>query len=1263
MGNSVMFFISFFYLIQSFGSLAQASSITSASLSSLSITADGSALSSSSITGVWRNTNGYLYMSDASKIYVSTSSAANPTTSSLSLQTAKSSLSSVHGMVGDHSTGDLYVMEDLSISKIAGGNGAKTTYWGNQTLSNNGLQVSSNSFTAAALSLDSDGNLFIFDSSKYRLYEVESSTDRVILKAGVGTSGNTGLGDNALKAKIGISYYNIIDTNNNIYIADNTYKTIRRIDAATNIITLFAGGGSNTTAFGMAATSATLSGLYGITMNTLGEFYFTESGSGRYVVRKIDVNGIISVYAGTFGTSGSTGDNGPATSANFLTPRGLFINTLGDLYVCDSSTSSGGNRVRKVLRSNENIYAFAGSGTNGYSGDGGQAISATLKGPYSCYGDSNGAIYIADYGNYVLRKVAADGIITTIAGTGVSGTVVSGSAATSTPLTNPSAIVVATTGDIFFTASNVLLTISNGILTKNAATSNIYSSTSFIRLSGSGSMNKQYIDSSGNIYVTANDYKVYKFAMSSSPTSIKCIAGTGAASSTGDGGQALYASFNKPFGISVVTNGDMYLTEFDGHIIRKISSAGIVSTYAGTAGTSGNSGDGGQASSALLYSPRSLFIDESNSQLYIADTYNNKIRVINMSTKIISTIAGGGTSGTSSGSTDGAATTALFDYPQEVFVTTSKDIYVADYNNNKIRLITHGTYVVSTAVGSGNSGTTGDGGSPTATSCKMNNPRSVYVTTSGVIYFADTGNYVIRKVQNNIVSLVAGTYSTSTYAGDGGSATSASFGGPYSVKLDTSGNIYIADNSNYAIRKVTTDNIINTVSVKGAQSTSSATNFRFLQISAMWRDTSSNLFITDQFMNNVMQYSFSTNIIYALAGGSGICGSSGDGLAAINANLCSPMGIIGDTNGNLYVSDSANHKVRFISVSTSIMSTVVGSGTLGYGGDNGAATSALLNNPTTLALDSNGNLLISDYGNKRIRYYDVSALTIVSLVDSSMTLTPSNYFKMGWIQSGYDEEYVLSDDSVYYLGQALSGPTLAPVIQPTSRPTSHPSFRPSSRPSSQPSSRPTGQPSSKPSRKPSSSPTTRPSSKPTTHPSLRPSSKPTTFASSNPSSKPTSRPSQPTFNPTSKPSNEPSSLPTSRPSSIPSRLPSSSPTSIPSNEPSSHPSTTPSSIPTSSPSNRPSSKPSSNPSSRPTSFPSLSSSHKPTSRPSSYPSSHPTSLPSSYPTSVPSSQPTTVPSLQPTGQPTNNPTRTSFKLSKSFLYKSKRPTRGRKGID
>jgi trimeric autotransporter adhesin len=216
---------------------------------------------------------------------------------------------------------------------------------------------------------------------------------------------------------------------------------------------------------------------------------------------------------------------------------------------------------------------------------------------------------------------------------------------------------------------------------------------------------------------------------------------------------------------------------------------------AGT-GSSGYSGDGGQATSAALNSPYGVAVDASGN-IYIADTYNYRIRIVTKSTGIISTVAGTGSYGYSGDG--GQATSAALDYPCGVAVDASGNIYIADTYNYRIRMVTKSTGIISTVAGTGSYGYSGDGGQ--ATSAALNSPYGVAVDASGNIYIADTYNYRIRIVTKStgIISTVAGTGSYG-YSGDGGQATSAALRSPYGVAVDASGNIYIADTYNHRIR-------------------------------------------------------------------------------------------------------------------------------------------------------------------------------------------------------------------------------------------------------------------------------------------------------------------------------------------------------------------------------------------------------------------------------------------------------------------------------
>ncbi len=315
--------------------------------------------------------------------------------------------------------------------------------------------------------------------------------------------------------------------------------------------------------------------------------------------------------------------------------------------------------------------------------------------------------------------------------------------------------------------------------------------------------------------------------------------------------------------------------------------AGVITTVAG-ADTQGFSGDGGAATSAQLSGPVGVVIDSSGN-LYISDYNNNRIRKVDTSGNISSTVAG------------------TLNRPIGVAIDSGGNLYIADYNNHRIRKVDISGNI-STVAGT-TRGFSGDGGA--ATSAQLNSPQSVEIDSSGNLYIADSSNHRIRKVDiNGNISTVAGT-STSGFSGDGGAATSAQLNFPQGVEIDSSGNLYIADYNNHRIRKV---------DISGNISTVAGTTRGF----------------------------------------------SGDGGAATSAQLNRPTGVEIDGSGNLYISDNTNNRIRKVDISGNI-STVAGTGTGGFSGDGGAATSAQLNRPTDVEIDGSGNLYIADTNNHRIR--------------------------------------------------------------------------------------------------------------------------------------------------------------------------------------------------------------------------------------------------------------------------------------------------------
>jgi sugar lactone lactonase YvrE len=368
------------------------------------------------------------------------------------------------------------------------------------------------------------------------------------------------------------------------------------------------------------------------------------------------------------------------------------------------------------------------------------------------------------------------------------------------------------------------------------------------------------------------------------------------------------------FSVAVSGSGPFtYQWQFNGTNLP----AGIITTVAGN-GTQGYSGDNGVATNAELYKPDGVAIDNYGN-LFIADYANSRIRKV-ATNGIITTVAGNGTSGYSGD--NGAATNASLIYPVGVAIDNYGNLFIADGNDGIRKVATNG--IITTVAGHNGLGYFGDNGA--ATHAELNVPSGVAIDNNGNLFIADCDNNRIRKVATNgIITTVAGN-GTGGYSGDNGAATNASLYRPESVATDNNGNLFIADSVNQRIRKVATNGIITTVA------------------------------------------------------GNGKYGYSGDNGAATNASLYIPYGVAIDNNGSLFIVDYDNNRIRKVATN-GIITTVAGNGTGGYSGDNGAATNASLYFPGGVAIDNNGNLFIADRINNRIR--KVSSLP--SLILSSVS--------------------------------------------------------------------------------------------------------------------------------------------------------------------------------------------------------------------------------------------------------------------------------------
>jgi uncharacterized protein (TIGR03437 family) len=329
----------------------------------------------------------------------------------------------------------------------------------------------------------------------------------------------------------------------------------------------------------------------------------------------------INTYAGN-GTAGFSGDGGAPASAQFSSPLGLTFDSSGNLYIVDSVNQ----RIRKI--SGGVISTVAGNGTGGYSGDGKAATSAELLSPSAVAVDSSGNLYIADTFNHVIREVATNGNISTIAGNNTGGYAGDGGAATVAELEFPSGVAVDSSGNVYIADSgnNVIREVSAGTINTIVG--------GFATPVHLNDPETVLLDSSGNLYISdQSGFRILKF----SGGVVTIIAGNGNIGSSGDNGLAVNASLDEPSGIALDAQGYLYICDTDNSRIRKISPSGIITTIAGL-GAPGYYGDGGPASGSLLYFPRGIAVDKSGN-VYISDTGNDRIRLLQSQTP---SIASGG---------------------------------------------------------------------------------------------------------------------------------------------------------------------------------------------------------------------------------------------------------------------------------------------------------------------------------------------------------------------------------------------------------------------------------------------------------------------------------------------------------------------------------------------------------------------------------------------------------------------------------------------
>ncbi len=520
-----------------------------------------------------------------------------------------------------------------------------------------------------------------------------------------------------------------MDSGGNVYVADYKNFTIRKITP----------GGVTTTLAGMAGvsgsadatgTAASFSYPSGVAVDIAGTVYVADAGND--IVRKILSNGVVTTLAGTAGLSGSA--DGVGSAARFGSLNGLAVDGAGNVFVADQWNDT----IRKITPAGA-VSTLAGTpGAQGSPGNQGFAdgigSAAQFYFPAGVAVDGSGNIFVTDGSNDLIRKVTYAGVVTTVAGSAWS---------------NGDADGTGTTARFNFPIGTA-------------------------------------IDHAGNVYVcdSAND-TIRKITPAGVVTT---IAGTANVAGSADGvGSA--ALFSGPFGVAVDSADNVYVSDDGNSTIRKITPAGVVTTFAGTAGNYGST-DGAGASAAFR-NPSGLTVDSTNN-LFVADFSNNTIRKITTS-GVVTTVAGTAGSG---GSADGTGAAAQFYGPEYVAIDAANSLYVTDTINRTIRKITPAGTVTTLA------GTPGVYGSEDGTgpSAQFYNPNGLAVDNNGNLYVADGGNHIIREISpTGVVTTVGGK--ASVIGSADGLGTAADFNRPTGIAIDPAGNLYIADYDNHSIRK------------------------------------------------------------------------------------------------------------------------------------------------------------------------------------------------------------------------------------------------------------------------------------------------------------------------------------------------------------------------------------------------------------------------------------------------------------------------------
>jgi sugar lactone lactonase YvrE len=850
-----------------------------------------------------------------------------------------------------------------------------------------------------------DGTIYVADTDNHCIRKVTPG-GVVTTLAGSSAGGIDGTGTGAqFNGPSGLA----IGPDGNIYVADRSNHRIRKVTPG-GVVTTLAGSGANAFADG-TGTAASFHEPQAIAIGPDGTIYVADRSNQR--IRKVTPGGVVTTLAGN-GTAAFA--DGTGSAARFNYPQGVAVGPDGNIYVGEFFN----HRIRKVTPGGV-VTTLAGSGSITFAD--GTGSEASFAFPEGVAVGPDGTIYVADSGNHRIRKMIFNGsawVVTTLAGSGSFAFADGIGAAAS--FKNPVGVAVGPDGTIYIgdSLNHRIRKIDSGLSSLNMAGNSYF--TNYITAGGNMNVNGD-LDVSGNtdlrgaanVYgtLTANS-NINLGGLPRANNVVTTLAGSGSAGSTNNV-NGLYASFNTPLGVAVASDGTIYVADFTTHLIRKVTPGGVVTTLAGSSA----GGIDGTGPGAQFNGPSGLAIGPDGN-IYVAEFSGHRIRKVTPN-GVVTTLAGNG----SAAFADGTGSAARFSYPAAVAVSPDGTIYVADYANYRIRIVTL-TGVVTTLAGDGTAapfnepvgvaiGPDGNiyvteysgnrvsrlntGGQitrlagstdntagyvdATGSAARFDSPQGIVVDRDGSIYVTDRINDRIRKMIFNGTEWVVTTLAGNATAGFAdGTGTAASFNEPVGVAIGPDGTIYIGDSRNHRIRKIDSGlsslnmagnayftNFITAggnVNVNGDLDVSGNTDLRGVA------NVYGSLNIQANPNRNLSGVRGPINVVTTLAGSGSYAFADGTGADATFKN---PSAVAVDTDGSIYIADASNNRIRKVTPG-GVVTTFAGTGAAGFIND--GTTSATLTAPEGLAIDTDV-IYVADTGNNRIRIVNKTTRVVTTL--------------------------------------------------------------------------------------------------------------------------------------------------------------------------------------------------------------------------------------------------------------------------------------------